>query len=110
MKKEEKKATCENKTSQWKEVILLYIGKALQEVADGLFGKIRSGMERAIEKAVRKIMVLFLMLLGVLLLGLCAVHFLNEMTQTSWVGYGVVGSLFIIVSLLISLVGKNSGE
>lgn len=100
----------ESHFSQWKELGLLYAGKILQEIADGLFGKIRAGVERAVSNAMRKIIVLFLLLLGVVLIGLSGVHMVNELTGTSWAGYGSLGFLFILISMIISLATKDKKE
>jgi hypothetical protein len=97
----------ENTSSQWKELVFLYAEKVLQEIAGGLFGKIRASIEQALSNAMRKVMVLFLLLFGVLFIGLCAVHIVNDLTGTSWAGYGSLGLLFVIVSMLLSLATKE---
>ena len=106
MVEEKDKKSCGGE-GEWKELVLTYAAKAMQEVGNGLFGKIRDHIEEALARAVRGVVVLCISILGVVFILLGSVAFLGEVTGSPWAGHFIVGGALLVFGLLASALGKK---
>jgi hypothetical protein len=94
---------------EWKKLIAGYVAVAIRELSGGIIEKIRDTVHSAISRFVRSLVGLLLVLVGMVFLAVGAVQFLAEALGSLWMGYGIVGALFLIIGLLLASMGNRRG-
>lgn len=105
--KETKKRVRQEDGEQWQELVMMYATTVIREFGNGFVGRIQASVDSAISNTIRRFTVLGISLLGVVLVVIGMVHLINTLTQTSYIGYFVLGGGLLLISFLVSVLSAK---
>lgn len=97
----------ESTLSDWKEIALQFGVNAVREFSRKAIEGVHQKIEQAVTMLIRRLLVLFLLLIGIIFLLVGVAQVINSLLVGSSLGYIVVGAVSVVIAVIVSLANKD---
>lgn len=91
----------------WKEIAFQFGMSAVREFSKKTIEGVHQKIERAVTVMIRRLLILFLLLIGVIFFMVGMAHLINDVLAGTSLGYIIVGVVSVVIAMFVNLMNKE---